>query len=441
MVGDLMLPFRFSRRQVRSFLATIFAVNIAFMITTAIKYSNVVLPMSWKGWGHVFREALDLGAENNLAAWHSAITLLIATGGWLICYALDVRGRKSRGDRFLSWGWVLLAGLFCLLSLDEEGSFHERLGAVPGMNQFDVFVFPMVGVGLFLLMFAWARLRTSWLTLALLTLGFLTYLSVPIQERAEAVLEHSGMYSATWHTPTRDVVIEEGSELLGTLFFIIAGLVHARRLNRALVPSMPEDQWLDFDVPVDRPAIMRVASWIVGLMGFGLVVQAIAVPDLPHGGQFTASELGSPPDWFAASLMLIAAALFLYAARSKPDVPGQQLLRSFYKLFAGYAAVLAVHHGGGHFLSSILWYDTPRRQLASNVLLGFAALGVAAVGIRRLPERAVRLVLATWGLLAVMAAVRPEPLASVLLFAAYGLVLIVVAPIALAPPDLGPPRG
>jgi hypothetical protein len=71
-------------------------------------------------------------------------------------------------------------------------------------------------------------------------LGFLTYLSVPIQERAETILEKERNLHSHVDTPARDVVIEEGSELLGTLFFIAAGLVQARRLNRARVSSMPE---------------------------------------------------------------------------------------------------------------------------------------------------------------------------------------------------------
>jgi len=440
MVSATTLPLRVSRRQAWQPLAAIFALNVGFLIATTLKYSNVVRGASWGGWGRAFRLAFDLGAENNLAAWYSAITLLIAAGVWVICYALDVRGRESTGDRILSWGWLLLAALFCLLSLDEEGSFHERLGAVPGLNQFEVFAVPLAAVGIFLLLFAWARLRHSWLAIALLALGFLTYLSVPIQEKAEVVLERTGDYAATWHTPTLDVVIEEGSELLGTLLFIVAGLVHARRLNRAQLPSMPEEQWLDFEISASRRVIAQVVGWVVGLLALGFItVQFIAVPDLPHGSQFKGSQLGNPADWFAGSLMLIAAFLFLYATRAKGEVSGQQLLRSFYKVFAVYSLVLAIHHGAGHLFSSIMWDGSPRRQMATNVVLGLAGLAVAGVGIARLTQRPQRLVLAVWGALAAAAAVQPEPAAALLLFAAYGLVLIGVAPVALAPTDLPPP--
>ena len=437
MVRDIVLPIRASRRQVWRFLATIFALNVAFMITTALIYSNVVMRRSWGGWGHVFRGALDVGAENNLAAWYSAITLLIAAGVWVICYALDVRGRSSRGDRLLSWGWLLLAVLFCFLSLDEEGSFHERLSAVPGLNRYGIVLVPLAVFGVFLLIFAWTRLRHGWLAVALPGLGFLAYLSHPLQERNEFILKRNGLYAATWHTPTLDVVMKEGPKLLGTLCFIAAGLVYAGRLNRAQLPAIPREHWLDFEISTSRRAITRVVGWIVGLMGLGFIlVQFIAVPALPHGPEFTPSELGSPPDWFAASLMLIAAVLFLYAVRGKTGVPGQELLRPFYRIFAAYAIVLAVHHGGGHFLSSIVWHGSPRRQTATNVLLALAALAVAALGIARLPQRSLRLVLATWGALAAAGAIQPEPVASLLLFAAYGLVLIVVAPVALAPPNL-----
>ncbi len=428
------LPIRASRLQVSRFLLLILLLNIGFMLTTALKYTNVLSMGGRVTWRYVVARACDLGAENNVAAWYSAITLLIAAGVWVICYALDLRGRKPGWDRILCWGWLLLAVLFCLLSLDEEGSFHERLGAVPGMNQFEVFVAPMVLVGIFLLAFAWARLRGDWLTIGLLALGFLTYLSVPIQERAETILEKSGIYTATWHTPARDVVIEEGSELLGTLFFIAAGLVQARRLNRARVSSMPENQWLDFEVPVSPPVVGRVLGSVVGLLGLGFVIaQFVAVPDLPHGSQFTYSELGSPPDWFAASLMLITGSVFLYAARVKSAAGEQQLRRSFYTIFAVFAFVLSIHHGGGHLLSDIVWAGSPRRQIATNVLLALACLAVGGVGIARLSRTGSRWSMAVWTVLVAGAAVLPEPGASMLLFLGYGLVLVGIAPTALVP--------
>ncbi len=435
MARDTVLPVQVSRRQVGRFLATIFALDVAFLITTAMIYSNVVTRTSWGGWGYVFREALDVGAENNLAPWYSAITFLIAAVVWVICYALEVRGRRSTRARLLSWGWLLLAVLFCFLSLDEEGSFHERLGALPGVNRYDVLLIPGAAFGIVLLVFAWPRLRHSWLTLALPVFGVLAYLSHPLQERNEAILRRAGLYAATWHTPTLDVVMKEGPKLLGTLCFIAAGLMHARWLNRTQLPSMPGEQWLDFEISTSRRVITQVVGWIVGLMGLGFIlVQFIAVPTLPHGSEFTPRELGSPPDWFAASLMLVAAALFLYGARGKTSGPGQRSPRTFYRLFSLYSVVLAIHHGGGHFLSSIVWHGSPRWQMATGVVLGLAALAVTAAGITQLPNQALRLAVAAWGALATAAAIQPEPVASLLLFAGYGLVLIVVAPVALVSP-------
>ena len=166
MVRDTVLPVQVSRHQVGRLLATIFALDVAFLVTTAMIYSNVVMRNSWGGWGYVFREALDVGAENNLAPWFSAITLLIAAGVWVICYALELRGRDSTRGR-LSWGWLVLAVLFCFLSLDEEGSFHERLAALPGVNRYAVLLVPGAAFGVFLVVFAWPRLRHSWLAVAL----------------------------------------------------------------------------------------------------------------------------------------------------------------------------------------------------------------------------------------------------------------------------------
>ena len=82
---------------------------------------------------------LYLGAENVLAAWYSSMLLLAVALSACLAFAVE---RKQKPPRPAGWasGWLLLAAVFTVLSLDEIGSFHERLGLVPWTDQWGMAV-------------------------------------------------------------------------------------------------------------------------------------------------------------------------------------------------------------------------------------------------------------------------------------------------------------
>ena len=69
-----------------------------------------------------------LGAENVVAAWYSSMLLLLVAVVCVMAYALDRRHAHGWFRRTLAMGWLPLAAAFTVLSLDEVGSIHERVG-------------------------------------------------------------------------------------------------------------------------------------------------------------------------------------------------------------------------------------------------------------------------------------------------------------------------
>lgn len=63
----------------------------------------------------------DLDEEANLPAWFSSGTMLLIAALAGLLAAVEVSSRAVRR------GWILIAGTFVLLSLDEASSFHEAL--------------------------------------------------------------------------------------------------------------------------------------------------------------------------------------------------------------------------------------------------------------------------------------------------------------------------
>ena len=181
---------------------------------------------------------LSLQGENVLAAWFSSMSMLLAGVAAATCFALERRTPAGRG--LLSIGWLILAGVFLLLSLDELGSLHERIGAVRGVGSsagesappgWVVLLAPPIGVvAAFMAAFARARLRRFPAACALMLLGVALFLTVPLQELIEISLFSTLGAS---RRPALLSVLEEGTELAGVIAFVAAFLLVMARLHRA----------------------------------------------------------------------------------------------------------------------------------------------------------------------------------------------------------------
>lgn len=273
------------------------AVNLVFTAGTA---AFVYVWPHREAYGPRGRAALDvlvqfhLATENVVAAWYSSMLLLsvaIAAGA---AYAIDRRQARTGLERRLGAGWLLIAAAFVALSLDEIGSFHERVGMITrGASRATgwvyVLIVPIAIVGLFMLTFAWLRLRRAPAAAGFFVLGIALFLSNPALELIEMSLLHGG---GSLRVHDALLVVEEGLvELGGTLCFLIGVLLYLR----ASAGEGPHEFLL-----ASPSALHGIATGGL-LLTAGVPAARWLVERLPDG------DSGIPDNWFpAAALYLLA---------------------------------------------------------------------------------------------------------------------------------------
>ena len=244
-----------------------------------------------------------LATENVLAAWYSSLLLLGVAIAGVVGFVVD--GRQGRSA--LRYGWLLLAAVFALLSLDEIGSLHERLGMLPWLSGSGlrptgwvyVLALPIAAVSLFLLGFSCLHLRRVPRAAVLLASGVLCFALNPVVEAAEmSLLKHQ---AGTWGRFRHDVLLvfeEGGLELFGMLLFGAGVLTY---LGRVAGPSL--------ELRVRRR--LAHAGW--GVIAVGLAIGAAAAPNLV--ARLPEGDTGLAQNWFPAAAWFLTGAAALGLSR------------------------------------------------------------------------------------------------------------------------------
>lgn len=257
------------------------------------------------------RHLFDLDEESNLPSWYSWTALLLGSGLLFVVAAFQSRRR----DRDAIYWWVL-AGGFLFLSLDEDASIHEGLNTIAdqmGNPNFTWTTAALILVGvlaIFALGFLW-RLppRYRWWFIG----AGVAYVfgAVGMEKVSHWWLRAQAQNNMDTLTYNMLSAFEEFLEMASIVFLIRGLLDYARRW---LAP--PEDPHhaalLPFRFPARRVAgVLGVAALL--LVAAHVTLQTInfrvhPLPWLP----LDLLDLGlenNVPAWFAAALMLLAAAL------------------------------------------------------------------------------------------------------------------------------------
>ena len=246
-----------------------------------------------------------LGAENVVAAWYSSMLLLVVALACLVAYALDRRHARAGFHRTLALGWLALAAAFTLLSLDEIGSLHERVGMIVQLNAASLargatqpvgwvylLALPIGVVAFFILAFAWVQVRRAPLAFALVVAGVLLYVSDPFLELLELTLQQGSLGMLA------ERILEEGvAELGGTTCVLMGIVLYASRRTGT--------HRLAFALPSRR---IRVAAGALLLAGVPLA--AAAVRRLPAG------DVGIPENWFPSAAIFVLAVGWMTTRRA-----------------------------------------------------------------------------------------------------------------------------
>lgn len=291
-----------SRNAIRLTGWSLLAANLVFTAGTAL-FIREWQHRDWHGtrarWvvDHVLVQ-FHLATENVVAAWYSSMLLLSVSLAAGAAFALD-RRQPTRGLPAVSTaGWLIVAATFAALSLDELGSFHERLGMLrhggdhaPGWVY--ALVIPIAAVGIFMFAFAWVRLRRVPAAAALFALGTALFLSDPVFELTEMSLLRAGMGNdLAIHNVL--LVVEEGIvELGGALCFLLGVLEYMRRTAG--------DGMHAFNWTGPRPPVAIASAGL--LLTAGVPAAHWLVAQLPPG------DTGIPDNWFPAATLYMAAVL------------------------------------------------------------------------------------------------------------------------------------
>jgi hypothetical protein len=412
------------------------AVDLLLLLGTSLFWT---IPWAWRARNWVVEFLViesNLDIENNVATWVSSATLLLVAVAAVIC-AAAVLQRLGREARPAAAGWIGKAFLFALLSFDELGSMHERLSwlwlAAPML---------IYGVGLAALALHIKRNSTAAFWVA--SLGFLLYVSVPVQEELSAVLRSAAGWDE-WVRPAWHTVLEEGAELYATLCFFVAFGLYALALGRD--PTIPgRSQTASVWLPR-----RHVRTGI--LVAFAVLAAGTAFFEFLAPESFTRAEIlslpwairGIPVNWFGAASALLAALVGIQAWRTELGAPaGARRLNGAWILLATSVCclLLSAAHGADLFFSNMLQPGSPRVQYAIRVaaVLTVASLGALLFFRERGLEGAARIGFLVWPALLGIALLANPIGASVLLVIGYGSLVLSLLPLLWSrtgPPNAG----
>jgi len=182
--------------------------------------------------------ALDLDGEGSLAVWFSSTVLLLAAFGSVLVYTVRRYKKDDYQGHYRVWLWAALC--WGLLSIDETASLHEGFAAMmthlTGTTLFGdgsawwmiAYFFLLGGVGTRLAL-DMRECRTS--LLAFLSVGLCYLLAVVAQ------------LGWIWETETaRAIMLEEGAEMIGNLFLLLAMGLHARHVILDAEGRLPQPE-------------------------------------------------------------------------------------------------------------------------------------------------------------------------------------------------------
>jgi hypothetical protein len=235
----------------KALLAALVAVDVSLVIAHLAAVHVV-------GGEHGVGELFNLDAEQNVPTWFSTVQLAAVALLCIACSAIENRLTTRRlADRL---GWLTLAGLFVVLSVEESVGLHERVSSdtnlVPVLNRvfggeaplvrnvfghgyrysWVVFYAPLILLAvIFLLRFATRHFRPQPHVRGALLTGTCLFILVIIAEAlSKSQDEHPRLLNML-------MIGEEFTEMLGATVFAFGFLMYLELLADRLLRNGPPD--------------------------------------------------------------------------------------------------------------------------------------------------------------------------------------------------------
>jgi hypothetical protein len=367
----------------------------------------------WKAnpWTRFVLLQLDLAAENVGASWYASMLLLAVAAAGVLCFVLDRSRPPSWPGRRTAWGWLAVALLFALLSMDELGTLHERLAVdvpVPFGQDEPLGIGVSAGIALLILAFGWLQARAVPWVLPFLVLGVTRLFSLPLHEQTTSALVAVAHETSTWTMREMAIVLQESAKLFGTLSFLGAMGVY---LTSNDVDREDERRMVAMRL---RTALLSLGA-LVAVFSAGMILAFLLPPGTVH------RPVGSAPNWFPAAVCLLAALpciqIHMEPRRSPKGGRSVYVLTAIYAVaVSGYIGtiVYAYGHWGRYYVVEIV----------IHALLAVTALVVAVRLARRIDSTAGKLASFFWGLLMAIAFTVARPWIPAISFVAFSALLL-----------------
>ena len=303
-------------RQVKAFIKWIVIFNVFFLAGTYIfhSYFYKIINGDWKTGSSIkyILVEFSLANENVTAAWYSSMLFLSLGVLCLFCYLLHKKTFTVKKEKNLSYGWLIFSVVFALLSLDEMASLHERLGNINQLNPLGdyplgwvyLLAIPIILVIGFMLWFCLLQLKKAPWAAYFAIIALLLFASIPVQEYIEVRQWHAVEDRAGWQRPVVFLIIEEGSELFGATFMIIACLIFAA------YTSKPDSKTFSFSIKatLELNKGKLVSQSVVGIIILALLMISIVKNDL----LILEGDHGRRENWFPSATAFLTSIICFY---------------------------------------------------------------------------------------------------------------------------------
>ena len=358
--------------RINNFLKWVVGINIFFLIGTWLQAEKVIFPTNVTAqWWLV---ELNFAKENIAASWYSSMLLFSIGIVAALCFLADMQRTENWKGRMLNYGWLVMAGIFILLSFDEMGSFHEMIGSTPlfkkvghgGSGGWYVFYALIAAVAVFMVSFFFLKFKENKFSFLLTIIAVLLFVSNPLQEKFEMSSWRNSPDPDNWHRPIFYLLLEEGSEIFASFCFLFSFVTYAIKATSV------NNKILQLESAVSKNFIV----WLIGLACLlGLMMWLIR----HNAWNIPGDDDGVPQDWppAATAFATFAAAFYLYF---KKNVSGS----SYVYLSIGLVSIFTSLYFGGYLYGyhEGPFVNTPYFLLAVTTVTGIAAVlvlkGVAA---------------------------------------------------------------
>ncbi|MBL0357295.1 MAG: hypothetical protein IPP72_10610 [Chitinophagaceae bacterium] len=356
--------------KIHTALKWVVVINILFLFGTWLHHSRIIMPE--KKAMQILLSQFNFAKENVVASWYSSILFFISGITAATCFWADMQRTDNARGRILNFGWLVIAGIFIMLSFDEMGSFHEMIGETAAFKKagggskgagWYFFYALILAVAIFMITFFVMKFKGNKLAFVLTILGVLLFISNPFQEKFEIHTWRSSVDPSTWRRPVFFLLLEEGSEIFASFCFLYSFATYA-------IAAAPGTGLLKIKTLQLESGLHK--NFILYLTGFAFILGSAMLIIHLNAWNFSRDDNGIPHNWppAATAFLGFAAGIYLYFKFHQ-----QQQQRKVYLLLAICCLLISIYFGANMYgYRSGSFGKIKYAVLAITVLAGLAAV-------------------------------------------------------------------